>query len=337
MSDRTNTRRRFLTTAGTGLLLGLAGCSTQSDGAQSSTTTTRTARTTTETEPTTTTEAETPDGPGYKDYHWHGRLFFEVNGELVDFHQPKYYLENLEDQRPETVYFHFHKPPENHAPNEWSNEKQVITFQRALNLLPGIGYDQQSGKHLVTYDGTTYDARKPGTRISITEGDEPIDPTSYEVQHADNYYVQIVTQDAKRNVEPAHSGAELGTLLFDLNNLRVDFSREQFLGEDAGSAAFHFHDDGHPGMWYKEGAVTLDAALNSLLGIGYEQNAGSHVLTYEDDAHPEYSRTYDGSSDQHDVLIKQRTNPVDPTSYELQAGDVVWVYVDSEAIPANEH
>lgn len=354
MTDRERTRRGFLTTTGAGLLVGFAGCSSLSGGpgqgptntatTNPPTTATTTTRTTTQaettTEPDTTTGSETTtdrDKPGYKDYHWHGRLFFEVNGELVDFHQPKYYLDNIQADNPDTVYFHFHQPPENHGPNEWSNEKKVITFARALNLLPGIAYDRKSGSHVVTYEDTTYDARNSGTSISVAEGTDAIDPTSHEVAHGDNYYVQVVSDDAKRNAEPAHSGADLGTLLLDLNNYRVDFSRDRFVGPDAATDAFHFHDDGNPFMWYAEGSVTLADALNALPGIGYEKRTGNHVITYEDEQRSTYSQTYDANSGEHEITVRQRTTPVDPTRYELAAGDVIWVYVHSDAIPENEH
>lgn len=357
MSEERRTRRRFLSTATAGLALGLAGCSGQSGSEQpspgsgtsrpptatetttavseSSSTTREPAETTDEASPATETTDSEP--PYYKQDHWHGRLFFEVNGELVDFDRPRYYLDNIENERPETVYFHFHDG-DAHGPNEWSNEKQTVTLQRALNLLPGIGYEQQSGNHVLSHDGTTYRGGNSGTSITIKEGTRSIDPTSYQVEHGDDYYVQIITGDDRRNAEPAHNGAELGTLLFDLNNVRVDFSREKFLGEEAASESFHFHDDGSPYMWYKEEATTLSEALNSLPGIGYEQDSGNHVLTYDDEGtRAIYDQTYDGGTSAHEIVVKQRTNPIDPTSYELQAGDVIWVYVQSELLPSNVH
>lgn len=360
MVDRARTRRRFLAAAGTGLLLGVAGCSSGPNDVATSTPTsspseprseTSTATeavspteeptaTTTETGAETQTETSTTTdeaGPGYKQDHWHGRLFFEVNGELVDFDRPKYYLDTLEADRPETVYFHFHEDADAHGPNEWSNEKRLITFQRALNLLPGIAYERRSGEHVITYEGTTYDGRESGTSISVKEGDERIDPTSYQVAHDDDYYVQIVSGDPKRNAEPAHEGADLGTLLFDMNNVRVDFSRERFLGPTAASEALHFHDDGHPYMWYREGPVTLAEALNALPGIEYAKESGGHVITYDDESRPAYSRTYDANRAAHDITIRQRTTPVDPPTYDLRPGDIIWVYVDSDSIPENEH
>lgn len=342
-------RRRFLVASGG--LVGVAGCvggdstPTGTEAGSPTATESATPRRTdsaTETPDATETDAESPtetedEGPGYKSNHWHGRLFFEVNGELVDFHQPKYYLDTIEDEHPEAVYFHFHEDPEAHGPNEWSNEKQIVTFERALNLLPEIGYEQRNGNHVVTYDGTTYDGGNSGTSITIHEGTETIDPTSYEVQHDDDFWVQVTSGDATRNVSPAHGGADLGTLLFDVNNLRVDFSKDRYLGADAGSEAFHFHDDGHPTLWYLEDAVTLADALNSLPGITYERSNGNHVVDYQTEAHPSHSRTFDGGRPEHEITIRQRTAPVVPTNYELSAGDIIWVYVDSSVVPDNEH
>lgn len=349
MGDRERTRRRVLASASAGLSLGLVGCLGDPGGSRptSSPTDTRTdTRTTgtetgTETEPESETTTEEDEGPGYIDDHWHGRLFFEVNGELVDFSRPKYLLENIEDDHPDAVYFHFHENEEprepSHGPNEWSNEKEIITVDRALDLLPGIEYEQTDGEHVVTYEGTTYDARRRDTSISIREDDEPIDPTSYEVQHGDYYYVQVVNEDAKRSAKPAHAGADLGTLLFDINNRRIDFSRDRFTGPDAGSEAFHFHDDGNPYMWYKEGSTTLADALNALPGISYAKESGSHVIEHEDEKWPSYEQTYDANSSSNEIIVRERTTDIDPTTYEPEAGDVIWVYVKSEYVYENEH
>lgn len=352
MTERSSTRRQFML-VGTGALAGLAGCSgvddsptpggTTSPTSTGATTPTHTASPTDELtdESTQTPDGETPteteEGPGGKNYHWHGRLFFEVNGELVDFRQPKYYYKNIKDENPDVVYFHFHEDPEEHGPNEWSNEKEVITLARGLNLLPDIGYKQRGGEPIVTFDGETYDARQSGTSITVHEGTRLIDPTSYEVQHDDDFWVQVTTDDAQRNVSPAHSGAELGTLIFDINNLRVDFSREKYLGADASSGSFHFHDDDHPYLWYMEEQVTLAEALNALPGIGYKRSNGNHVVEYEDEENVSHSRTFDGGSSPHEITVRERTSDIDPRSHELRAGDIVWIYVESNVVPDNEH
>lgn len=344
MKDRVRSRRQFLKIAGTGVLLPLAGCS--SIGSEPTTepktittdpTTPTTESDTTEESTTEETTADNDEGPGYKDDHWHGRLFFEVNGELVDFRQSKYFLKNIDDENPDTVYFHFHDDPGAHGPNEWSNEKQIVTFQRALNLLPGISYEQQSGEHVVTYEGTTFDATQPGTSVSIHRGTETIDPTTYEVKHNDDFWVQAIDEDTARDVTPAHDGADLGTLVFDVNNLRVDFSQSNYLEANTENDPFHFHDDDHPGLWYAHEPVTLADAVNSLPGISYSQSGDSHAVTYEDDEHPDHSQSYDGNDSETEILIRQRTTDIDPTSYELQADDIIWIYVHSSHAPDNEH
>jgi hypothetical protein len=345
-------RNLLLTSAG---LVGIAGCTglggededtpsasaTPTDTATSRPTDSPTATgsgdaTDTETETATDEETETEDeGPGYKSNHWHGRLFLEVDGELVDFNQPKYFLDNIEDE--DAVYFHFHEGTDEHGPNEWSNEKQIVTFERALNLLPGISYEQSNGNHAVTYEGTTYDGGRSGTAVSIHEGTERIDPTTYEVEHDDNFWVQATSGDAQRNVSPAHDGADLGTLVFDINNHRVDFSRDKYLGEEGGTEAFHFHDDGNANLWYKEGSITLAEALNGLTDVSYEQSNGNHVVEYKSENHPPHSRRFDGGRPEHEITIRQRSRDIDPTSYEPAAGDIIWIYVHSTVVPDNEH
>lgn len=351
MTDGNRTRRRFLATSCSALLLGAAGCSGQSDPAETPGTATSAAPTPTATDTATPTQSgdghshggpdsangTERDAPGYKEYHWHGRLFFEVNGELVDFHQDKYFLKNIQEENPETVYFHFHEPEASHGPNEWSNEKKVVTFERALNLLPGISYEQNSGGHVVSYEGTTYDASESGTTVEIMRGTDPVDPTAHEVAHNDNYYVKIQTENRHRNVEPAHSGADVGTLLFDMNNRRLDFSSDRFVGEENASQAFHFHDDDYPHLWYKEGSVTLAEAINSLNGIRYAKQSGEHAIKFEDEERQAYAGTYFASDSEHEIIIRQRANSVDPANYEPQAGDIIWVYVHSSEMPDNEH
>lgn len=341
MSGEETTRRRVL--LGTGALAGLAGCASLSEVVPSSgeSTTTRNhstetpteTETATETEPSTTeAEDETTageEGPGYKESHWHGRLFFEIDGHLLDFTQPKYYLHNIEDDHPEAVYFHFHESA--HGPNEWSNEKRIVTFQRALNLLPGIGYERQNGNHVVTYDGTTYNGGRSGTSIAIHRGTERIDPTTYEVEHNDNFWVRVQTGDGSTSA----SGERTGKLIVDVNNRRLDFGGEAYL--EAGSDRFEFRDDGEPYRWYNPGEpVTLDRVLDVLPDLEYSQGSGGgHVVTY--DAAEAFAGTYRDASDATRIIARQRTDPVDPTSYELRDGDIVWVYVHTSKAPDNEH
>lgn len=349
MGENSQSRRHFLYLAGTGVLVSTAGCASQQDSSAteiaSSTTSAETATqtatptaTATETatpEETTTETPQSSDGPGYIQDHWHGRLFFEINGELVDFDRSKYYLDNIEEENPETVYFHFHEDEDAHGPNEWSNEKKIITLAHGLNLFPEISYERSNRNHVIGYEGTTYHGGDDGTSISIYEGTGQIDPTAHQVAHNENYYVKITTQDSKRDVDPSHD-AELGTLLFDINNIRLDFSQPKFLEDSTGAASFHFHEDQHPFLWYREGEVTLQAALNSLPGITYRQTSGgSHIIEY--DGKESYSMTYDETNEEDELVIRQRTTDIDPTTYSPESGDIIWVYVHSQRAPENEH
>lgn len=327
-------RRRFLLTSGVGTLTALTGCfgDTNDDGSPATSTDPATPTrgddgTATGTE--TQTANESRDTPGYKQYHWHGKLFVDIDGDLVDFTQSKYYLDNLQDENPETVYFHFHKSA--HGPNEWSNEKKVVTFARGLNLLPGIAYEKRGETHAVTYEGTTYDGQKQGTSVKVHEGTEAIDPTSHQVRHDDNYWVQIDTQEGSNDES---GGARTGKLLFDVNNRRLNFDRDTY--RSASTEQFGFRDDDEPYRWYNEGEpVTLETALNTLPNVEYSQENGEHAIRYK--SGEKFDGTYRHADDATEIIVRQRADAVDPTSYELQNGDIIWVYVHTSDAPDNEH
>ncbi|MBX0325529.1 hypothetical protein EGH21_21115 [Halomicroarcula sp. F13] len=327
MNDKHPTRRRVLLGAGT--LAGLAGCTGLGAKESATSETETTQREATDTPSPTETASPTSteeDAPGYIEDHWHGRLFFEIDGDIVDFVKPKYYLDNIEDERPETVYFHFHESA--HAPNEWSNEKQVITFGRALNLLPGIEYTQRDGEHVVSYEGATYDGTNDGTDVSIHRGTERIDPTTYEVENGDNFWVSVRTADGSTD-----DSERSGQLVVDVNNRRLNEGGETFRGVD--TDRFEFRDDGERYRWYNTGdPVTVAEALGALPNVEYRQDsAGEHVFEYG--VGGDYGGTYHDAADATKILVRQRATAVDPTTYELQDGDVIWVYVHTEKAPDN--
>ncbi|WP_158059491.1 hypothetical protein [Halorussus halophilus] len=336
------TRRAVLgTTALT--LTSLAGCAGNDTSTDSTTTSTRqsatnrtstTATTTTtqaETEttdqPTETAETTTEDKPGYKQYHWHGQLFFDIDGQLVNFDRSKYYLDNIEQERPETVYFHFHDSA--HGPNEWSNEKKVITFERGLNLLPDISYSKRSGSHVVGYNGTTYNGSRSGIDVSISEGTDAIDPTKYEIEHADQFWVSLSTDSGS-------SGGDTrsGKIMFDVNNRRLDFTASKY--QQAGTERFQFANSDPPYYgWTSQGdPITLSEVFDQLPDISYS-NSGGHVIEYSSGGN--HGGTYKASDDGTEISIRQRATAIDPSSYELQDGDIIWVYVHSSTAPDNEH
>jgi hypothetical protein len=279
--------------------------------------------------PTDPTATDTPAEPGYKNYHWHGRLFFEINSDLVDFSQPVYYLKNLQQKRPETVYFHFHES--SHAPNEWSNEKKTITFARALNLLPTIKYARRGGSNVITYKGQTYRASMSGTSIDIYRGTDAINPQTYTVQHDDNFWVRIGTQTSHTTA----SGTRSGKLIVAINNQRLTFTSQR--NGQVGTNRFNVRADGLPYTWYSNGEpVTLAEALNTLPDITYRRGrGGTSVITYT--ANNAYGRTYRETSDTTTILTRQRWTDVNPQSYELQDGDIIWVYIHTSQAPDNEH
>lgn len=271
--------------------------------------------------------------PGYKENHWHGRLFLEIDGRLVDFDQPEYYLDNID--REDAVHFHFHET--GHGPNEWSNELEVVTFDRALNLLPGISYERGAdGGHVLTVDGETYRSRTAGTSITVSEGTSEIDPARHWVRHGDVFWVRVNTEAPGQQPPADHAGARVGTLLVDVNNMRIDASSRRAVTPNAGSERLHFHDDGLPYRWYNEGeTATLEELVNVLPGVEYRVEGDGQVLTVEDRG--EYSGTYRSGEEGTTFTSRQRTTDVSPSTYELANGDVLWVYVHTDRAPENEH
>jgi len=323
------TRRRFVQASSAATIGALAGCSGLGSGSTS--TPTESEETQTSSPTTTQTTDESGKTPGYIEYHWHGKLFMDVDGDLVDFTQPKYYLDNIDRQ--EAVYFHFHESA--HGDNEWSNEKQTVTFAEGLNLLPGIEYQRANGSNVISHEGTTYDGREQGTAVRIYEGTEEIDPTGHQVRHGENYWIHVDTGSGSSNGSEGDDGARTGKLLVDVNNRRLNFADEYYRSESTDQ--FGFHDDGNPYQWYNEGeAVTLQTALNTLPNIEYSQgDGGKHVIEYN--TGESYTGTYRDAAEATEILVRRRAKPLDPTQYELQDGDVIWVYVHTSEAPDNEH
>ncbi|WP_336360076.1 hypothetical protein [Haladaptatus sp. ZSTT2] len=199
-------RRRFVQLAGSALAVGLAGCSSQggeSEGDETTTTEeateTTSAATTTSQETTdaeTTTEATTEDehendsdnpdehetpAEGEEEIHQHGTLYLEIDGERVDFSREKFFGGPLE--------FHFHEDGKQY---EWHNEKSYITLAEALNYIPDISYENSGSDHMLTVEGTTYDTTE-GADITFAERDTEIDPTTYELEELDIYWVKVET------------------------------------------------------------------------------------------------------------------------------------------------
>lgn len=119
---------------------------------------------------------------------------------------------------------------------------------------------------------------------------------------------------------------EHGTLYLEIDGDRHEFTDPKYSQASAttGGAAgdnFHFHDDGNPYYWHMHDVrLTLQEALESLPDIAYERRDGSHALEFE-------GETYvDGEGDT-EVQIRERDVDIDPTEYQLQDGDIIWIEV----------
>lgn len=312
-----HSRRAFLSATATGLLGATTGClsgqSPPNNGPS-------------KTDSSTTTTNSINQQPGYIGNHWHGRLFLDIDGDLLQFHQPKYYLHNLEAENPDAVYFHFHKGQ--HGANEWSNEKRTVTLEQGLNLLPDINYNRYRDSHVISVNGTEYRGFDRGVSIDIYRDTEPVDPSEYTVQNRDHFWIKIRTNntDESRN--------RTGRLVVDFNNLRKRYAPQTLRDTDTDRFEITATNDGRH-RWVNTGdTITFADALNAVPNLEYSFEDG-HALT--NDARPDYSGTFTADSQATTLLFRQRMHAVDPREYELQDDDILWVYVHSKRLPDNNN
>lgn len=121
---------------------------------------------------------------------------------------------------------------------------------------------------------------------------------------------------------------EHGNLYLEIDGERQSFDDEKYYQaseyEDGqAEGVFHFHPDGNEYYWHMhDERLTLQEALASLPDIAYESSGGSHVVEYE-------GETYEDGADATEIEISQRDTAIDPTQYELQDGDIVWIEIDT--------
>jgi hypothetical protein len=125
---------------------------------------------------------------GQSGEHWHGQLFFEVNGERINFEQSKY--EELDEK------FHFASDGDQY---KWHNEQDTVTLQYALNTLPDIEYQHEGQAHIITFRGTTYQSSDSDTSITTMRGETSIDPWIYTLRDGDVITVRIDTDATTKN------------------------------------------------------------------------------------------------------------------------------------------
>lgn len=121
---------------------------------------------------------------------------------------------------------------------------------------------------------------------------------------------------------------EHGNLYLEIDGDRQSFDEEKYYDGDQyedGEAdhVFHFHPDGNDHYWHMhDERLTLQEALESLPDVAYESRGGTHVVEYE-------GETYEDGEDDTEIEIRQRDVDIDPTEYELQDGDIIWIEIET--------
>lgn len=117
-----------------------------------------------------------------------GELEVVVNGSAIDLTADRFQAEHADN---ESVAFHLHERDE-----YWYMEGDgPVTFAEGIALLPRFEYSRRDGDHVVTVDGTVYDAREPTTEIDWFVDGESVDPTSYELRDGDQLRLEISTRE----------------------------------------------------------------------------------------------------------------------------------------------
>lgn len=122
------------------------------------------------------------------DIHAHGRLYVAVDGERVDFSQPKYVEESDHPDGRAPHRFHFHAGDGEQY--TWHMHDERPTLAEAMDALPDIAYENDGG-HVVEVDGESYVDGEGGTTITYSQLDTEIDPQEHELQDQDVIYVTI--------------------------------------------------------------------------------------------------------------------------------------------------
>lgn len=120
------------------------------------------------------------DGPrNVGSVHYHGPITVIVEGEEIDFSQPKY-------QKPrENPAFHF----EGGSGRQWHVHAQGVTFAYAMSTL-GIELTETT----VTIDGQTYRDDAPGQSVTVTVNGDRVEPDSYVLQEGDHIRITATVE-----------------------------------------------------------------------------------------------------------------------------------------------
>lgn len=168
-------------------------------------------------------------------------------------------------------------------------------------------------------DGETPDDDAPGS-TPANRGNETEESTATETAADDSD-----ADDSGETTETEEDVHEHGYLYLEIDGERQPFTDPKYYqpGEHEDAAAsdrFHFHDDGHDHLWHMHGQrLTLAAALEELPDVEYASDGGTHVVHFEGDTYEDGEGT--------SVEIRRGDEEIDPTGYELQDGDEIWIEV----------
>lgn len=174
----------------------------------------------------------------------------------------------------------------------------------------------------LSYNGETYDERRPGTKLVYRVDGEPVNPAEYELEDGDEVWVLVLTDETNASTPGDYIPPERlhvhGSMEFVVNGESLNFSRDKW---QAANHNNHFHfEGGHSDPWHAHSwSVTLAYALSTLEDI----NASEAGITYN-------GTTYADDEAGTTVRITVNGEPVDPTSYYLKDGDEVRIEITRE-------
>lgn len=113
-----------------------------------------------------------------------GTIDVTVDGEPVDLTADRFQAEYAD----ESIRFHFHDGDE-----QWYMEGERVTFAEGIDLLPRFGYERDGDAHVVTVDGTTYDAGDADVEVAFRVDGEAVDPVEHDVRDGEHLVVEITT------------------------------------------------------------------------------------------------------------------------------------------------
>lgn len=118
----------------------------------------------------------------HDELHVHGYINMTVDGEAVNFSQPKYKTPG------HNQHFHF----EGDTAPLWHAHSWSVTLGYAMDTLPGINVTEDS----VTYDNTTYERGDAGTSLTVEVNGDVVDPSRYVLKDGDKVTIEVESSNS---------------------------------------------------------------------------------------------------------------------------------------------